>query len=111
MPFASGAVSALRPAALAWSRILRTALLSYPITLSRLTSAWPRKLRRRAVSYDLFGSQHLDLGLAQTELRQHLLRVLTEERGAPDLGGAVGHLDGIAHRQVLAAYGMVDFDD
>src|SRR2546430_10067012 len=31
MPFASGAVSALRPAALAWSRILRTALLSCAI--------------------------------------------------------------------------------
>src|SRR2546423_11172087 len=97
MPFASGAVSALRPAALAWSRILRTALLSCAIL--------------SPVSNNLFGSQRPDFGVAQAELGEHLLRVLTEERGAPDLGEAVGHLDRVAHRQVLAALGMIDLDD
>src|SRR4029077_3250510 len=38
-------------------------------------------------------------------------RVLAEERGASDLRDAVGHLDRIAHRQVLAALGMIDLDD
>src|SRR5437879_11104029 len=110
MPFASGAVSALRPAALAWSSILRTALSSYPM-LSPALHRPRRKPRRRAGSNDLFGSQRPDFGLAQAELHQHLLRVLTEERGAPDLRDAVGHLDRIAHRQVLAACGMIDLDD
>src|SRR5215472_4650716 len=104
MARASGAVREVRWAVRAESRSLRTAFLSYAIY-----SCLP--ISPGAASDDPGGVQRVDLALAQADLHENFLGVLTEQRRARDLGGAVRELDGIAYRQVLAALGMIDFDD
>ena len=60
-------------------------------------------------------ARRLDLGdLARRELQhlgQDLVGVLAQQRRALDLGDAVGELDRVADRQVLAARRMIDLDD
>src|ERR1700723_586575 len=110
MAFASGAVSALRPAARAWSSSLRTAARSCGICCAPLAATRPTALSCDTSDH-LFGAQRRDFFAAQAKLGQHLVRVLPQQRRALDLGGAVGHLDRVADRQVFDAGRMIDLDD
>src|SRR5216683_2220334 len=59
----------------------------------------------------LFRPHRGDPGGVIAKLGEDFLGVLAEQRRALHVGGAVGHLDRIADRQVLAARRMIDFDD
>src|SRR3984957_7248599 len=110
MSFASGAVSALRPAARAWSSSLRTAARSCGGCCAPLAATRPTALSCETSNH-LFGAQRRDFVDAEAKFGQHLVGVLPEQRRALDLGGAVGHLDRVADRQVFAAGRMIDLDD
>src|ERR1700723_3079882 len=92
-PRASGAVSASRLAALAWSRILRTAFLSFVIIgflewwAGERSPALLRMSVARASNY-FFQSQSGDIRGRVPELRQNLIGVLTQQGRALNLGRA-----------------------
>ena len=114
MPRASGAVNASRPAALAWSRIFRTALLSYDMlqfSLECYAGVLTFSRQRAANQMTFFDRSADDIRGPIPQFREHFVGVFTEQRRALDLGGAVAHFDGIADGQVFAALGMVDLDD
>src|ERR1700722_7580187 len=110
MAFASGAVSALRPAARAWSSSLRTAGRSCGGGRAPLVVTRPTALSCDTSNH-LFGAQRRNFFGGEAKLGQHLIGVLPEQRRALDLGGAVGHLDRVADRQVFAAGRMIHLDD
>src|ERR1700722_15974769 len=112
MPLASGAVRALRPAAFASSSTLRTRVLSNClISPSKLVYIGCVPSPARSLLDDFFRPQLIDLRATQPELGQDLIGVLPEQRRALHLGGAVGHLDRVADRQVFTARRVVHLDD
>src|SRR6202041_60154 len=101
---ASGAVRASRLAALAWSKILRTAFLSCVIIdflegCGGSTFAPPPRVCVSGMSNYFLRSQRGDIGGGIAEFRQDLVGVLAQQRRARDHGRAVAHLDGVAHRE------------
>src|SRR6202044_251240 len=53
-------------------------------------------------------TQRADLFRLEAQLSQHFIRMLAEERRALDLRRAVAQIDGVAHRQVLAARRVIN---
>src|SRR6185369_13953658 len=115
MPYAShtclpsGAVREFRPAALTASRICLTLVFIFCSAKNRGENVAPVGAPDLDLN-NLRGFQLRDLAFGVAELRQYFLGVLAQQRRALDFGGAVGHLDRVAHGEVLAARGMVDFD-
>src|SRR5271170_5854023 len=95
MPRASGAVNASRPAALAWSRIFRTAFLLFGMCFL----------------YDFLQAQLSDLSAPESQFLEHHIRMFSEQRRTGDMRRTVAHFYGVAHGKILAALGMIHLDD
>src|SRR6267143_1294066 len=113
MPFASGAVSAPRPAALAWSRILRTALLSYAIlspaqiTLSARSALISDSLMPSSVSTSCVCSPRSGERLTSVMLSDILMGLPTV-RYLPRVGWSTSTTVPVARSEGSAASSSID---
>src|ERR1700682_663202 len=79
-----------------------------------LCIGWIRHLNHYPLSWRVERAGIVDLGHLMIGKAEHLpqdfVGMFAQQRGARHLGRAVGHLDGIADREVFAALGMIDLD-